>query len=57
MIGTAVKKCTTEMEEDKTEIEGEDVALGSEVKDMVKVVLDTLEERGQDIRALTKVVV
>lgn len=45
------------MEEDKTEIEGEDVALGSEVKGMVKVVLDTLEERGQDISALTKVVV
>jgi len=41
-------------EEDKIGIEGEDVALGNEVKDTVKVVLDTLEERGQDIRASTK---
>ena len=32
----------------------EDITLGNEVKDMVKVVLDTLEERGQDIRASTK---
>ena len=41
-------------EEDKIGIEGKDVALGNEIKDTVKVVLDTLEERGQDIRASTK---
>lgn len=46
MIGIVVKKCIIEMEEDKIEIEGEDVVFGSEVKDMVKVVFDILEERG-----------
>ena len=54
LVGTAVKNAQLRWEEDKNGIEGEDVALGNEVKDTVKVVLGTLEERGQDIRASTK---
>lgn len=37
-------------EEDKLGVEGEDVALGNEVKDTAKVVLDTLQQREEDIR-------
>ena len=50
----AVKNAQLRWEEDKIGIEGEDVALGNEVQDTVKVVLDTLEGRRQDIRASTK---
>lgn len=41
-------------EEGEIGIEGEYVALGNEANDTVKVVLDTLEERGQRIRGSTK---
>ena len=50
----AVKNAQLRWEEDKIGIEGEDVALGNEVQDTVKVVRDTLEGRRQDIRASTK---
>ncbi|CAH3184731.1 unnamed protein product [Porites lobata] len=49
-----LKNAQLRWEEDKIGIEGEDVALGNEAKDTVKVVLDTLEERGQGIRGSTK---
>ena len=49
-----LKNAQLRLEEDKIGIEVEDIALGNEVKDTVKVVLDTFRERGQDIRASTE---
>ena len=39
-----LKNAQLRWEEDKIGIEGEDVALGNEVKDTVKVFLDTLKK-------------
>ena len=49
-----LKNAQMRWEEGEIGIEGEYVALGNEANDTVKVVLDTLEERGQRIRGSTK---
>ena len=54
VVETAVKNAQLRWEEEKIGIEGEDVALENEVKDTLKIVLGTLEEREEDIRGSTK---